>query len=87
MALPEPTYVDAGGLRVEVARAGDVLALMDALGHERDPVRRFVPAEAMRGWGTRLREPVIVEGAGHWVQPQAPEAVNAALLDLLQHAR
>jgi pimeloyl-ACP methyl ester carboxylesterase len=26
---------------------------------------------------------VVVEGAGHWVQQEAPEAVNAALLDFL----
>jgi pimeloyl-ACP methyl ester carboxylesterase len=50
---------------------------------ERDPVRRFMPAEAMDGWVTNLREQVIVPGAGHWVQQQAPEAVNAALLGFL----
>lgn len=50
---------------------------------ELDPVRRFMPAEAMRGWVTDLRAEVVVPGAGHWVQQQAPEAVNAALLDFL----
>jgi pimeloyl-ACP methyl ester carboxylesterase len=50
---------------------------------ERDPVRRFMPAEAMRGWVDDLRAEVLVPGAGHWVQQQAPEAVNAALLDFL----
>jgi pimeloyl-ACP methyl ester carboxylesterase len=49
----------------------------------RDPVRRFMPAEAMQGWVTNLREPVVIEGAGHWVQQQAPEAVDAALLEFL----
>jgi pimeloyl-ACP methyl ester carboxylesterase len=29
------------------------------------------------------RGDVIVDGAGHWVQQQAPDAVNAALLDFL----
>ena len=50
---------------------------------ERDPVRTFMPAEAMRGWVTDLRGEVVVAGAGHWVQQQAPEAVNAALLEFI----
>jgi pimeloyl-ACP methyl ester carboxylesterase len=50
---------------------------------ELDLVRNFMPAEAMRGWVTDLRREVIVPGAGHWVQQQAPQAVNAALLEFL----
>jgi pimeloyl-ACP methyl ester carboxylesterase len=50
---------------------------------ELDPVRRFMPAEAMSGWVLDLRSEVVVPGAGHWVQQQAPEAVNAALLDFI----
>ncbi len=50
---------------------------------ERDPVRSFMPAEAMRGWVTDLREEVVVPDAGHWIQQQAPEAVNDALLRFL----
>ena len=50
---------------------------------ELDMVRNFMPAEAMNGWVIDLREQVIVPGAGHWVQQQAPEAVNAALLRFL----
>ena len=50
---------------------------------ELDPVRSFMPAEAMDGWVTDLRAKVIVDGAGHWVQQQAPEAVNDALLEFL----
>jgi pimeloyl-ACP methyl ester carboxylesterase len=50
---------------------------------ERDPVRSFMPAAAMRGWVTDLREEVVVPDAGHWVQQQAPEAVNDALLGFL----
>ncbi|HYM53978.1 MAG TPA: alpha/beta hydrolase [Solirubrobacteraceae bacterium] len=50
---------------------------------ELDPVRRFMPAEAMRGWVTDLRDEIVVPGAGHWVQQQAPDAVNAALLGFL----
>jgi pimeloyl-ACP methyl ester carboxylesterase len=50
---------------------------------ELDPVRRFMPAEAMRGWVTNLRAEIVVAGAGHWVQQQASDAVNAALLEFL----
>jgi pimeloyl-ACP methyl ester carboxylesterase len=50
---------------------------------ELDPVRRFMPAEAMRGWVTDLRAEIVVPAAGHWVQQQAPEAVNSALLEFL----
>jgi pimeloyl-ACP methyl ester carboxylesterase len=27
---------------------------------------------------------VLIEGAGHWVQQEKPDEVNAALLDFLQ---
>jgi pimeloyl-ACP methyl ester carboxylesterase len=50
---------------------------------ERDPVRRFMPAETMNGWVTDLRASVTVPGAGHWVNQEAPEAVNRALLEWL----
>jgi pimeloyl-ACP methyl ester carboxylesterase len=47
----------------------------------RDPVRAFMPHEAMTGSVTDLRGIVIIEGAGHWVQQERPDEVNAALLD------
>jgi pimeloyl-ACP methyl ester carboxylesterase len=50
---------------------------------ELDLVRNFMPAAAMAGWVTDLRREVVVPDAGHWVQQQAPEAVNAALLEFL----
>ncbi|MHB8233445.1 MAG: alpha/beta fold hydrolase [Solirubrobacteraceae bacterium] len=50
---------------------------------ELDPVRRFMPAEAMNDWVTDLRSEIVVPGAGHWVQQQEPRAVNAALLEFL----
>jgi pimeloyl-ACP methyl ester carboxylesterase len=49
----------------------------------RDPVARFIPSELMDGWVTDLRQKVVVEGAGHWVQQQCPTEVNAALLSFL----
>ena len=42
-----------------------------------------MPAEAMDGWVTDLRRSVVVPGAGHWVQQQAPREVNSALLGFL----
>jgi pimeloyl-ACP methyl ester carboxylesterase len=50
---------------------------------ERDPVRNFMPAEAMRGWLTDMRAEHVVDGAGHWVQQERPQEVNAALLEFL----
>jgi pimeloyl-ACP methyl ester carboxylesterase len=50
---------------------------------ERDPVRNFMPAAAMDGWVTDLRQSIVVSGAGHWVNQEEPEQVNAALLDWL----
>jgi pimeloyl-ACP methyl ester carboxylesterase len=51
---------------------------------ERDPVRQFMPVEAMHGWVTDLRESIVVPGAGHWVQQEAPEAVSDALVRWLR---
>jgi pimeloyl-ACP methyl ester carboxylesterase len=50
---------------------------------ELDPVRSFMPSVAMQGWVEDLRAEIVVEGAGHWVQQQAPDAVNDALLAFL----
>jgi len=50
---------------------------------ELDPVRSFMPAEAMQGLFTDMRAQIVVPGAGHWVQQQAPDEVNAALLEFL----
>ncbi|MEA2208362.1 MAG: hypothetical protein QOF54_839 [Solirubrobacteraceae bacterium] len=50
---------------------------------ELDQVRKFMPAEAMRGWLTDQRAEVVLDGAGHWVQQERPDEVNAALLDFL----
>jgi len=50
---------------------------------ERDPVRRFMPAEAMDGWVSDLRVNAVVPEAGHWVNQEAPEAVNRELLGWL----
>ena len=31
-----------------------------------------------------LRGQLLIEGAGHWIQQQEPEAVNAALIEFLR---
>jgi pimeloyl-ACP methyl ester carboxylesterase len=48
----------------------------------RDPVRKFMPASAMEGLVDDLRTE-IVEGAGHWIQQERPDEVNALLLAFL----
>ncbi|MBJ7328966.1 MAG: alpha/beta hydrolase [Solirubrobacteraceae bacterium] len=50
---------------------------------ERDPTNLFMPKEAMDGYVTDLRSVTVLEGAGHWVQQERPDEVNAALLDFL----
>jgi pimeloyl-ACP methyl ester carboxylesterase len=52
---------------------------------ELDRLRTFLPATAMDGWVTDLRGEIVVPGAGHRVQQEAPEAVNEALLGFLSH--
>ena len=53
------------------------------IGGEHDPVRTFVPGVdsfAVASMAcTDFRGSTIIEGAGHWVQQEAPEATNAAL--------
>lgn len=49
-----------------------------------DPVIQFTPLHKMSALLSDLRETVILEGAGHWIQQQRPEEVNAALIDFLR---
>ena len=48
-----------------------------------DPVNLMSPAAIMDGHALDHRGNTIVEGAGHWVQQEAPDEVNAALLTFL----
>jgi len=48
-----------------------------------DPVRSFIPAEVGEAWLDDHRGSVLIEGAGHWIQQERPEVVNAALLGFL----
>ena len=80
-----------GGLNLyrNIDRNWELLAAVDGrtidmpalfLTGTRDPVTRFMPHQAMDGHVTDLREVVLVEGAGHWVQQERPDEVNAALI-------
>jgi pimeloyl-ACP methyl ester carboxylesterase len=48
-----------------------------------DPVLVMTPPGIMEGHALDHRGDTIVEGAGHWVQQEAPDEVNAALLAFL----
>jgi len=58
------------------------------IGGERDPVRLFTPGidlyEDRASGYEDLKEDVIVPGAGHWIQQEASEATNAALLHFVK---
>ena len=53
------------------------------IGGSADPVLLMSPPDAAAAWLTDHRGTVLVEGAGHWVQQEAPDQVNAALLAFL----
>ncbi len=53
---------------------------------DRDPVRHYAGQHeaGLKDWLTDLWGQVVVPGAGHWIQQERPEVVNAALIDFLQ---
>ncbi|WP_342375272.1 alpha/beta hydrolase [Myxococcus stipitatus] len=51
---------------------------------EQDPGRAFAPVEHMKPLVPHLREMRILPGAGHWIQQERPDEVNAALLSFLK---
>jgi pimeloyl-ACP methyl ester carboxylesterase len=53
------------------------------IGGSRDPVLLMTPPTIAHDALTDHRGDVIVDGAGHWVQQEAPDAVNTALIDFL----
>jgi len=52
-----------------------------------DPVLAMSPPDGQERWLADHRGSVIVPGAGHWVQQEAPGAVNEALLGFLGQLR
>jgi pimeloyl-ACP methyl ester carboxylesterase len=51
------------------------------IGGTDDPVLTMSPPEAQHRWLTDHRGTVLIDGAGHWVQQEAPDRVNAPLVD------
>ncbi len=49
----------------------------------KDPVARFMPADGLGRMLTDQRGHVVLDGAGHWIQQERAEEVNAALLGFL----
>ncbi|MCX4648653.1 alpha/beta fold hydrolase [Streptomyces sp. NPDC055059] len=49
----------------------------------KDPVGKFMPAHGLDRVLTDLRGHVVLDGAGHWIQQERPEEVNAALIEFL----
>lgn len=49
----------------------------------RDSTAKWMPPQAMEGHVTDLREALTVEGAGHWLQQERPDAVNERLIRFL----
>jgi pimeloyl-ACP methyl ester carboxylesterase len=48
-----------------------------------DPVLTFIPPTAGEAWLDDHRGNLLIEGAGHWIQQERPDAVNASLLGFL----
>lgn len=48
-----------------------------------DPVLGFTPRDRVRDVATGDYREVLLDGAGHWVQQERPDEVNAALLEFL----
>jgi pimeloyl-ACP methyl ester carboxylesterase len=57
------------------------------IGGGADPVLLMSPPSTMDGWVTDHRGDLIVPGAGHWVQQQSPDEVNAALVEFIGSVR
>ena len=52
---------------------------------ERDPVRYYASQHeaGLKDWLTDLRGQIVLPGAGHWLQQERPDEVNAVLLEFL----
>jgi pimeloyl-ACP methyl ester carboxylesterase len=53
------------------------------IGGKADPVLLMLPPAIMDGWLDDHRGSVLIEEAGHWVQQEKPDEVNAALVEFL----
>ena len=57
------------------------------IGGKADPVLVMSPPTLMDGWLTDHRGTVLIDGAGHWVQQEKPDEVNAALIGFVDSVR
>ena len=57
------------------------------IGGSADPVLAMSPPSVGAAFLSDHRGDVIVEGAGHWVQQEAPGPVNDALIEFLDAVR
>jgi pimeloyl-ACP methyl ester carboxylesterase len=57
------------------------------VGGSSDPVLLMTPPAVMDGWVPDLRGTVLVDGAGHWVQQERADEVNAALVGFVEAVR
>jgi pimeloyl-ACP methyl ester carboxylesterase len=53
------------------------------VGGSLDPVLQMSPPSIQDDWLTDHRGSVLIDGAGHWVQQEEPQQVNAAILGFL----
>jgi pimeloyl-ACP methyl ester carboxylesterase len=53
---------------------------------ERDPVRHYAGQHeaGLKDWLTGLRSQTVLPGAGHWLQQERPDEVNAAVIGFLK---
>jgi pimeloyl-ACP methyl ester carboxylesterase len=57
------------------------------IGGSGDPVLLMTPPAVMDGWLADDRGRILVDGAGHWVQQEKPDEVNAALIGFVDSVR
>jgi pimeloyl-ACP methyl ester carboxylesterase len=57
------------------------------IGGKLDPVLVMTPPHSGEEWLADHRGTVLIDGAGHWVQQEKPDEVNAALLGFLDAVR
>ena len=77
--------IDANWMRTRWLQGRKITVPSAFLVGERDPVRRYAGhfEGELAEWLTDLRAVHVVEGAGHWVQQERPDAVNEAILGFL----
>ena len=53
---------------------------------DKDPVRNYTATGAaeLARWAPKLKDSVVVEGAGHWIQQERPDEINRRLVDFLK---